>query len=151
MSPAKGSLGREQEKRVRQAFTRVPFARLLGIKLESLGAGTAVLTLTLKENLKQNSGVVHGGAIASLVDTATAFAILTLLGEDQQVTTVDLTISYLRPLSSGRARATARVRKAGRRLITVSADVYARDGNLAATALSTYIRLSDPTPRPTVE
>jgi acyl-CoA thioesterase len=131
-----------QEKHVRQALDQVPFAKLLGIELESFDAGSAALTLTLNENLKQNNGVVHGGAIASLIDTATAIAIITLLAPYERVTTVDLTISYLRPLLTGRARATARVLRAGRRLIAVSAEVSGDDGSLAATALSTYIRLT---------
>ncbi len=59
-----------------------------------------------------------------------------------QVPFANLTISYLRPLLTGRARATARVLRVGRRLIAVSAEVSSDDGSLAATALSTYIRLA---------
>jgi acyl-CoA thioesterase len=136
-----GTLSPAQEERARQALAKVPFARLLGIELESLAAGLAVLVLPLHENLKQNSGVVHGGAIASLIDTSTAFAIITLLPEGERVTTVDLTITYLRPLVSGRARATAKVLRAGKRIIAVSAKVQGEDGSLAATALSSYLRL----------
>src|SRR5258705_4656259 len=133
-----------QEKRVRQALDKVPFAKLLGIELESFEAGSAVLALKLNARLKHTNGVVHGGAIASLIDTATAIAIITLLAPRERVTTVDLTISYLRPLTTGRARARARVLRAGRRLIAVSAEVSSDDGSLAATALSTYLRLTHP-------
>jgi uncharacterized protein (TIGR00369 family) len=89
----------------------------------------------------QNHGVIHGGAIASLIDSATAFAIISLLAPKEKVTTVDLTISYLRPLTDGRITAVAKVLRAGRRLIVVSAEVVSNDGKLAATALSTYIKL----------
>ena len=50
-------------------------------------------------------------------------------------------ISYLCPLETGRARATARVLRAGRRVVVVSAEVSDEGQNLAATALSTYLRL----------
>ena len=70
-----------------------------------------------------------------------AFAIISLLAPKEKVTTVDLTISYLRPLTKGRVIAVARVIRAGRRLFVVSADVFGDDGNLAATALSTYIKI----------
>ena len=70
-----------------------------------------------------------------------AFAIIPLLAPKERVTTVDLTISYLRPLTKGRATATAKVVKSGRRLFVVTADVLDNDGRLAATALSTYIKL----------
>lgn len=105
-----------QLERIQNALETVPFAKLLGIELEDMAPGTATLGFNIREDLKQNNGVVHGGAIASLVDTATAFAIISLLPPDEKATTADLTISYLRPLRNGRAHSTARVLRAGRRL-----------------------------------
>lgn len=136
-----GKLAPEQIKRIETALDSVPFAKLLGIELEELDIGTATLAFEIRPELKQNKGVVHGGAIASLIDSATAFAIISLLPLDEKATTVDLTISYLRALTQGRARATARVLRTGRRLIVVSADLHDEAGNLAATALSTYIKI----------
>jgi len=131
-----------QRERIEKMLETVPFARLLGIQLDSVEPGHAVLSMRVREEFKQNHGVVHGGAIASLIDSATAFAILPLLAENERTTTVDLTIHYLRPLTEGSARASARVLRAGRRVITVSAELFDEQGNLAATALSTYLRLS---------
>jgi len=130
-----------QARRIRKAVDSVPFAHLLGIELDELSNGIASLSLNVRKELTQNHGVVHGGAIASLIDTATAFAIISLLAPKERVTTVDLTISYLRPLTKGRVTAVAKVRRAGRRLFVVSADITGEDGKLAATALSTYIKL----------
>ena len=135
-------LTEEQLRRIERALDTVPFARLLGIHLESVEPGLSVLTLEIRDELKQNNGVVHGGAIASLIDTATAFAIIPLLAEKERTTTVDLTISYLRPLVSGVAKCSARVLRAGGRIIVVSAEVFDETGSLAASALSTYLRLS---------
>jgi uncharacterized protein (TIGR00369 family) len=130
-----------QEKRIRAALGKVPFAALLGIELESFAPGTAVLGLTLRADHLQNDGIVHGGVIASLIDTATAFAVLTVVPNQERVTTVDLTITYLRPLIAGRVRARAKVLRTGRRVIVLSAEVLAEDETLAATALTTYLRL----------
>lgn len=130
-----------QARRIKQAVDSVPYAHLLGIELDEVSEGTATLGMEIRRELTQNHGVVHGGAIASLIDTAMAFAIITLLAPREKVTTVDLTISYLRPLTKGRATAKARVVRAGRRLFSVSADVFDEDGKLASTALSTYIKL----------
>lgn len=135
------ALTADQENRVRRAMVKTPFAQLLGIELESISAGVAVLAMPLHESLKQNSGVVHGGAIASLIDSSTAMAIMTLLPEGDRVTTVDLTISFLRPLTTGRAQAAAKVLRFGRRVISVSSEVHGDGGSLVATALSTYLRL----------
>lgn len=129
-----------QLRRIQKAVTTVPFAKLLGIELEEVGKGTATLGLSIRKELTQNHGVVHGGAIASLIDTATAFAIISLLSPTEKVTTVDLTISYMRPLTAGRITARAKVIRSGRRLFVTSADLLDQDGRLAATALSTYIK-----------
>ena len=135
------SLTAERLERIERAIEAVPYARLLGIQLEKVAPGEATLTLAIRPELTQNHGVVHGGAIASLLDTSTAFAILTLLEPDERVTTVDLTISYLRPAVEGKLLATARVLRQGRRLFTVSAELVDSGGTLLTTALSTYIKL----------
>ncbi|HSE31902.1 MAG TPA: PaaI family thioesterase [Pyrinomonadaceae bacterium] len=131
-----------QRKRIEDALSTVPFAKLLGIKLDSVEPGDASLSLQIRDDFRQNAGVVHGGVIASLIDSATAFAILPLLNPNERSTTVDLTISYLRPLTVGSMVAHAKVIRAGQRLIVVFAELHDDAGNLAATALSTYMRLS---------
>ena len=131
-----------QRQRVERALDTVPFAKLLGIQLVSVVSGHAVLALPIREELKQNNAIVHGGAIASLIDSAMAFAIIPLLAEKERTTTVDLTIHYLRPLTEGVAKCSARVVRAGRRVVVVSAEVLDHQERLAATAVSTYLRLT---------
>jgi uncharacterized protein (TIGR00369 family) len=130
-----------QKKRVSKALGEVPYARLLGIKLEQIESGSATLQMRVRKQLTQNHGVVHGGAMASLIDSATAFAIISLLAPKEGVTTVDLTISYVRPVTNGTLRCTAKVLRAGRRLFVVSAEVFDSGQKLVATALSTYIKI----------
>ena len=120
----------------------VPFAKLLGIEVEAVEPGHAVLTMPIRNELKQNHGVAHGGSIAAVIDSAMALAIMPMLAENERTTTVDLTIHYLRPLTEGTARASARVVRAGKRVITVSAELVDEQGKLAATAISTYLRLT---------
>ena len=119
----------------------VPFARLLGIEVDSVEPGHAVLSMKLRDDLMRNNGIAHGGAMATLIDSAMAIAIMALLDENERTVTVDLTIHYLRPISEGTTRASARVVRAGRRVITVSAELFGDDGKLAATAISTYLRM----------
>jgi uncharacterized protein (TIGR00369 family) len=131
----------EHFEKLRAVLRDVPFAQFLGIELVAARVGSATLRLEVRNDLKQNYGVLHGGAMASLIDTATAFAIVSQLTSPEKFTTVDLSINYLRPLTQGSATCTAQVVRAGRRLITVSAEVHDEAGSLAAIALSTYIRL----------
>ncbi len=135
-----GKLTATQRQRLTKALSNVPFAKLLGIKLEAAEAGTATVGLRITNKLKQNNAVVHGGAIASLIDTATALAIMSTLSANETTTTVDLTVSYLRPLSQGTAAATAKIIKSGRRLVVASAEVTDNAGRIIATALTTYIK-----------
>lgn len=131
----------EHLEKLRQVLNEVPFARLLGIELVAATHGSATLRLAVQPEHLQNHGVLHGGAMASLIDTATAFAIVSQLTTPEKFTTVDLSIKYLRPLTEGSAFCLARVMRSGRRLLTISAEVHDTAGNLAAIALSTYIRL----------
>lgn len=118
----------------------VPFAKLLGIEVDTSEPGHAVLSMKLRDDLMRNDGIAHGGAIATLIDSAMAIAIMASLEKGEKTVTVDLTIHYLRPISEGTAKASARIVRAGRRVITVSAELFDQEGKLAATAISTYLR-----------
>ena len=126
--------------RARNAFDKVAYARFLGLELCELKSGDVTVCLDVRDELKQNHGVVHGGAIASLIDTASAFVILTAIDENERVTTTDLTIHYLRPVSLGRMLARARIVRGGRRRFVVNVEVE-NDGAVAATAVTGYVKI----------
>ena len=109
----KTALTDEEKTRLHDALRKVPFAQLLGLELGEIERGEATFHLAVREELKQNKGLMHGGVTASLIDTAAAFAAVTLLEPGQSTTTIDLTIHYLRPLTAGRATAHARTPAAG--------------------------------------
>jgi len=132
----------EQEQRIREAFRGVPFARFLGIALGEMKRGAATLHLEIRDELRRNNGFTHGGVVASLADTAAAFAILTLLEPSETTTTIDLTIHYLRPVVKGRATAEARVVRAGRRVLVISVYILDDAQVLSATALTSFIKLA---------
>ena len=60
------TLSAAQTRRIQKAVATVPYAHLLGIELDEISEGVATLGLNVRKELKQNHGVVHGGAIASL-------------------------------------------------------------------------------------
>lgn len=127
--------------RAREAFASVPYARFLGLELGDVADGQVSVHLPVRDELLQNQGVVHGGAVASLIDTASAFAVLSQIDLHEKVTTTDLTIHYLRPATSGRMTATARIVRGGRRLFVLSVEVTNEVGLLLATAVTTYIKI----------
>jgi len=127
--------------RAREAFAAVPYAKLLGLELGPVSSGQVSIDLSMRDELRQNQGVIHGGAIASLIDTAAAFAVITRLELDERVSTTDLTIHYLRPVTNGRLTATARIVRGGRRLFVLSVEVTNDQQILVATAVTSYIKL----------
>jgi uncharacterized protein (TIGR00369 family) len=136
------ALSESQRRRIEAAIQNVPFATLVGIEVASVGQGFASMTLEVRDELRQNNRVVHGGAIATLIDSVAAFAVIPILADDETATTVDLTITYLRPLLSGKATASARVLREGSRIIALSAEVLDDSGKVAATGLTTYLRIA---------
>ena len=123
------------------ALHNLPFAKLIGMELVDLKLDAAVIKIEMRDELRQPSGVLHGGVTATLMDTAMAFAVRTRLAIDEAAATIDLTVHYLRPHNSGTFICTAKVVRAGKRIFTVSADVVNDDGKMIATALSTYTRV----------
>lgn len=137
----KNEITETHKKIAAESIKNVPYARLLGFELVDLRANEAKIKLQMRDELRQPYGVLHGGATASLIDTAMAFAVRTCVPEDVQTTTIDLTVHYLRPHSAGEIICIAKVERAGKRILTVSAEVYNENEKLIATALSTYTKV----------
>ena len=131
----------EQRAYAANALHGLPFSKLIGMQLVELEIDKAVISIEMRDDLRQPSGVLHGGVTATLIDTAMAFAVRTRLPVDEATATIDLTIHYLRPHLSGTFTCTAKVVRAGRRIFTVSADVVNEQGKHIATGLSTYTRV----------
>ena len=131
----------EREKAIREKFEINHFPRLLGIEIDSVEPGRARLSVEIRKELLQLQGIMHGGAIATLIDTAVAFAIVGASEPDARFTTVELKVNYLSPIREGRVVADARLVRDGRRIVVADCDVFDANGRLAAKGLLTYIRL----------
>lgn len=86
-----------------------PFEQLLGLRIESAGEGRAVLSLPFTVKLCQGAGLLHGGALTTLADTAVAMAIKSLLPAGTRFATTELRTRFLAPVRQGRVTATAAV------------------------------------------
>ena len=139
--PRRSEITPEQRAFAENALHNLSFSKLIGMRLVDLQPDEAVISIEMRDDLRQPSGVLHGGVTATLIDTAMAFAVRTRLGIDEATATVDLTIHYLRPHITGTFTCTAKIVRAGKRIFTVSADVVNDDGKHIATAVSTYTRV----------
>lgn len=85
----------------------------------------------------QAERIIQGGATATMLDFAMAFAALAVVQDDQSVTTVNLNIAYLRAAKAGRLRAIAEIERRGRSLIFTRARLVQDDDTVVATGTST--------------
>lgn len=131
----------EKKKQAFAAVGKIPYLKFLGIEPVDFDRGVAVLSLEMRDELRQPYGLLHGGAIASLIDSATASAVIGTLSEGEQATTIDLSLQFLRPHTVGKVVCTAKVTRAGKRIIFVQAEVVNEENKTIATALSTYTKI----------
>ena len=134
-------ISEERKQKAADALHSLAFAKLVGMRLVDIRPNEAVIQMEMRDDLRQPSGVLHGGVTATLIDTAMAFAVRTHLADHEYTATIDLTVHYLRPHTSGTVTCMAKCVRAGKRIFTVSADVENDAGKLIATGLSTYTRL----------
>ncbi len=138
---AAGMSGLEFMRAIRDGIVpEPPMARLIDFRMRVAEPGRIVMELEPHESLENTIGLLHGAAAAALLDTAMGCAVTTMLPVGQASVTLDLKLTYLRPLSvqSGTIAAEGKVIKLGRQ--TSYAEGFVRDGagNLAVHATATF-------------
>src|SRR5215204_1528841 len=108
----------ERKQRAVTALNNLPFAKLLGMELVDIRPNEAVVEIEMRDDLRQPSGVLHGGVTATIIDTAMALAVRTRIGATDPTATIDLTVHYVRPHTAGPIICTGKVVRAGKRIFT---------------------------------
>jgi uncharacterized protein (TIGR00369 family) len=124
-----------------QLYSRIPFYKTLGLELLEIGEGRASFEITISQELTQN-GMIHGGVIASLIDSSCACAALSLIYPDGYITTIDLQVEFLKPVSKGTLLGKAKCIKAGKNIFFCKAKVWDEENNLIGTGSSQLLRIS---------
>jgi uncharacterized protein (TIGR00369 family) len=126
-----------------------PMAKLIGFRMAVAEPGRVMMELEAEESLENTIGLLHGATAAALLDTAMGCAVSTMLPAGRASVTLDLKLTYLRPLSarSGTIQAEGKIIKLGRQ--TSYAEGFVRDGagNLAVHATATFSMIGE-TPKP---
>lgn len=121
-----------------------PFSKHLGIEILEAGEGVARLKMPYQHELTNPAGNLHGGAIATVADSAMAVAIGSILGTPARHFTVKLEIRYKAVVTDGEIIAEAKVTRQKKRLFLGEAVVKNGNGQVIATAAGTFmVRNSD--------
>jgi uncharacterized protein (TIGR00369 family) len=126
---------------LRQTVRTGPYPHLIGMELAAIGFDTCRVELELGERHLQPFGIVHGGVLATLVDTATFWAGYLRLPQGTGLVNVDLKLNYLKPALRGRLRAEGRCLRAGRQVSYAEASVFDEANELVAHGTSTLMAL----------
>lgn len=125
---------------VEQFLGSSPFPALVGLKLDEIEENRAVMSLAFRDEIVTIGTVVHGGAIATLIDTAATCAAWAtpVPPENMRGTTVALNVTYLAAADKADLRAEAKVLRRGRNLSFIDIDVTDGDGDPVAKGTATY-------------
>jgi uncharacterized protein (TIGR00369 family) len=115
------------ENKIRTSFARQRAMTTLGARLQSVEPGSVEIVLPFREELVQQHGFVHGGVIATVLDSACGYAALTLMPPGQEVLTVEFKINLLRPAAGQEFVARGEVVSAGRRITVARGQIVRSD------------------------
>lgn len=118
-----------------------PIAQTMGFTLVEVSEGRAVFELTPAEYHYNPVGIVHGGVAATLLDSALGIAILSTMSPGMTFTTLEIKVSYLRPMTAatGAVRAEGTVVHLGRQTAVAEGRVTGANGKVIATASTTCL------------
>ena len=120
------------------------FPQFLGLKVEEIRQDYARMRLAYRPEFRQPAGVLHGGVIASMIDTVVVPAVGSGYDEARALFTIDMQLRYLAPIVEEDAVAEGWIVQRGRQIVFCEAEVRAASGTLAATGTLVYKVSSKP-------
>ena len=120
---------------------------LAGLQAEPVAAekGRATWRLVVAEQHLRTHGILHGGVVATLLDTAMGRAVSTLCRDDQSAVTAQLNVNFIRPVWIGETLTiTGEVQHSGRQTAVTRGEIRTAAGVLVATGSGTFMFVARP-------
>lgn len=107
-------------------FGRVPVNRYFGFSLLTVGRGRAEVAMALKRSFLQEEGIVHGGVLTTLADTAAVYTIFPFLDDAESMSSIEFKMNFLRPalIDDGSLTAKAKLVRRGRSVALTEVAVF---------------------------
>ncbi len=118
-----------------------PYPSHMSMRLAAIEIDRAEIELATGRCHLQPYGIVHGGVVATLIDTATFWAVFMRVPEDAGLVNIDLKLNYLKPVVDKRLKARGRAIRSGKTISYAEARVLDADGELIAHGASTLMTL----------
>ena len=118
--------------------TRNPFWALLGMELLEIKKGWAMVRLPIEDKLTNAIGLVHGGAIFSAADSAVGMALVGMTDRDENISTLEMKINYMKPVNGSEIIAEAKIIHRGSQTAIGDVEVRDEEQNLVSKGLATY-------------
>ncbi len=147
-------VSRKTLERIQAVAEAIPFFRWMGIRITELRRGQCQVELDVRPEMLQIAGSVHGGILASLIDVASAIAVMAAIGRPADIRTLELKVNYLRPVRSGTICAFSQVIHLGSRTAVTTCHVRMRTpespepGKLCAYGVATFMRIESERSQP---
>ena len=131
----------EHVKAIAQTVNSCPYFTLLSMELKSLDFGQSRLEVEVQKKHLQPYGIVHGGVCASIMDAAVYWAVYAGMERTVGLTTIEIKLNYLSPVSRGRLIARGRGIKTGKTICLGEASIEDETGELVGHGTSTLMVL----------
>ena len=115
----------------------------MGMRLAAARVGEVEIALDAEAHHLNLQGLLHGGVLAALADTATGLAVRTKLAPDRRHVTIQLGVQYLSAGAPGTIVARGRAVRVGRQIAHAEAEIRDASGRLLATAQATLAVMGD--------
>lgn len=135
----------QYEARIRDSFGRQGMLVTLGARLATITPGFAEIRLPYRADLTQQHGFVHGGAVATVLDSACGYAAFSLMPSDAGILTVEFKVNFLAPAQGDELVAQGKVIKPGRTITVCWGEAYTKTGGetkLVATMVATLMMIA---------
>jgi acyl-CoA thioesterase len=125
-------------KQVMKVANSSPYYRLLGMEVKEIKEGKSRIEMPFKQDLTHPYGIAHGGAIASLADSAVAMALIDLVDRKDRITTIEFKINFFASVDKGELEAHAKIIHKGSKTAVGDVEVVNEKGKLVAKLIATY-------------
>ena len=118
---------------------QIPMYKLIGMQVVEARPGYSRFRLPFRQELTQPMGVMHGGALAAVADSAVAIALWGLVGMDKIFTTIEMKMNFIGAVGSGEVIAEGNIVHCGRTTAIGEVTMKNQDGRLVGKCLATYM------------